>query len=91
MATLVLHAVPYWLATIDTRRMDKDDPRRTEILAYQREAVDALYAWASTPKIITPFADLVPAEPVTQPPRPAPNASIEEWIYYHQQMLTVLE
>ncbi len=37
MATLVLHAVPYWLATIDTRRMDKDDPRRAEILAYQRE------------------------------------------------------
>src|SRR5438105_11686149 len=25
MPTLVLHAVPYWLATIDTRRMEKED------------------------------------------------------------------
>lgn len=46
MPTLILHAAPYWLATIDTRRMDKDDPRRLEILNYQRNAVDALYAWA---------------------------------------------
>jgi hypothetical protein len=91
MATLVLHAVPYWLATIDTRRMDKDDPRRAEILAYQREAVDALYAWASAPRKIAAPADLVPAEPISQPARPAPDASIEEWIFYHQQMLTVLE
>ena len=32
MPTLVLGAVPYWLATIDTRRMEKNDPRRQEIL-----------------------------------------------------------
>jgi hypothetical protein len=32
MPTLVLRAVPYWLATIDTRRMEKNDPRRQEIL-----------------------------------------------------------
>lgn len=79
MPTLVLHAVPYWLATIDTRRMDKEDPRRAEILAYQREAVDALYAWASTPRAIAAPTHLVPAEPITQPARPAPDASIEEW------------
>ena len=91
MATLVLHSVAYWLATIDTRRMGKDDPRRVEILAYQREAVDALYAWASTPKAIAAPAHLVPAEPITQPARPAPDATTEEWIIYHQQMLTVLE
>jgi len=91
MATLVLHGVAYWLATIDTRRMDKDDPRRAEILAYQRDAVDALYAWASTPRAIAAPTDLVPAEPITQPARPASDASIEEWIIYHQQMLQVLE
>jgi len=91
MATLVLHSVAYWLATIDTRRMDKDDPRRVEILAYQRDAVDALYTWASTPRAIAAPTNLVPAEPISQPTRPAPDASIEEWIEYHQQMLAVLE
>lgn len=91
MPTLVLHAVPYWLATIDTRRMDKDDPRRAEILAYQRGAVDALYTWASTPKAIAAPAELVPAEPVTQPTRPTMDAPLEEWIYYHQRMAALLE
>jgi hypothetical protein len=91
MATLVLHGVAYWLATIDTRRMDKADPRRAEILAYQRDAVDALYAWASTPRTIAAPTNLVPAEPITKPSRPAPDASIEEWMMYHQQMLQVLQ
>ena len=91
MATLVLHGLAYWLATIDTRRMEKEDPRRAEILAYQRDAVDALYAWASSPRTIAAPTNLVPAEPVTQPTRPAQDASIEEWIVYHQQMLQVLE
>lgn len=50
MPTLILFSVPYWLATIDTRRMDKNDERRLEILDYQRNAVAALYAWAQSPK-----------------------------------------
>ncbi|MFL5626275.1 MAG: phage antirepressor N-terminal domain-containing protein [Ktedonobacteraceae bacterium] len=91
MATLVLHGVAYWLATIDTRRMDKADPRRAEILAYQRDAVDALYAWASTPRAIAAPTKLVPSEPVTEPARPGPDASNDDWIIYHQQMLQVLE
>lgn len=91
MATLVLHAVPYWLATIDTRRMDKDDPRRAEILAYQREAVDALYAWASTPKAITAPANLIPAEPITQPTRPDRDAPLTEWHDYYLRMAAIIE
>jgi P22_AR N-terminal domain len=91
MATLVLHGVAYWLATIDTRRMDKDDPRRTEILAYQRDAVDALYAWASTPRAIAVPTNLVPAEPITQPTRPAPDASLPEWHEYYLRMAAVIE
>jgi hypothetical protein len=91
MPTLVLNSVPYWLATIDTRRMEKNDPKRREILEYQHHAVNALYVWASTPRVIAAPTNVVPAEPITQPARPAPDASIEEWIYYHQQMLTVLE
>jgi len=67
MSTLVLHAVPYWLGTIDTRRMKKDDPKRSEILHYQRKVVDVLYAWAQSPKAIATPTNLVPAEPITNP------------------------
>ena len=87
MATLVLHAVPYWLATIDTRRMDKDNPQRLEILQYQREVVDVLYEWASMRKP----QKLVPAEPITRPETPGRGATPDMWIEYHQQMLAFLE
>ena len=91
MPTLVLDSTPYWLATIDTRRMAKDDPNRLEILDYQRRAVAALFAWASSQKAIAAPRNLVPAEPITEPVRPTLDASVEEWIVYHQQMLAVLE
>jgi len=92
MPTLVLDSVPYWLATIDTRRMAKDDPNRLEILDYQRRAVAALFAWAaSTPKTIAAPTNLVPSEPIIEPVRPAPDASLDDWIEYHRQMTAVLE
>jgi len=91
MPTLVLHAVPYWLATIDTRRMEKDDPRRLEILSYQRDAVDALYEWAQSPKAIAAPANLVPAEPITKPIPPADDATLEEWREYHRQMVVWID
>ena len=91
MPTLVLHAAPYWLATIDTRRMEKEDERRLEILRYQREVVDVLYAWASTPQAIAAPTDLIPVEPIIEPTRPTPDASLNEWIEYHQRMAAVLE
>jgi len=88
MPTLVLHSVPYWLATIDTRRMKKDDERRLEILNYQRNAVDALYAWAaSAPRAIAAPPNLVPAEQITKPTPPADDASLDEWREYHRQMV----
>src|SRR6266702_1311541 len=71
MPTLVLNSVPYWLATIDTRRMKKEDPKRLEILEYQHHAVAALYTCASSLKAVVAPADLVLAEPITQPTRPA--------------------
>lgn len=89
MAVLVLHAVPFWLAGIDPKRVREEV--KPDVLRYQREVVDVLYAWASTPRAIAPPASLVPSEPITRPTRPAPDASIEEWIVYHQQMLQVLE
>jgi len=86
MPTLILHAVPYWLATIDTRRM-KDDAQRREILQYQRKVVDVLYEWAARPRP----KNLVPSEPITQPTAPEPGATREMWMRYHQQMLAFLE
>ncbi len=90
MPTLVLDSVPYWLATIDTKRV-KDAGKRREILHYQKRAVAALYDWASSLKAVAALPKLVPAEPITEPTRPASDASLEEWIEYHQQMVAVLE
>lgn len=92
MPTLVLDSVPYWLATIDTRRMAKDDPKRLEILEYQRRAVAALFAWAaSIPKAIATPMNLVPAEPITKPVVPADDASLDEWREYHRQMVVWID
>lgn len=85
MPALVLRSVPYWLGTIETRRM-KDEEKRLEVLYYQREVVIALFEWASTRKP----RKLVPAEPIVQPTPPAPGASIDEWIIFHEQMAAVL-
>jgi hypothetical protein len=87
MPTLILFSVPYWLATIDTRRMDKNDERRLEILDYQRNAVAALYAWAQSPKGEVTPPGLVPSEQVTKPAPPGDNASLDERREYHRQML----
>lgn len=43
MPLLALKSIPYWLATIDTRRMSKEDGRQQELLEYQRSALLALY------------------------------------------------
>jgi len=91
MPTLVLDSVPYWLATIDTRRMDKEDPKRLEILEYQHRAVAALYAWASSPRTIAAPTNLVPSEPVTQPARPAPDATLADWHEYYVRMAAIIE
>jgi hypothetical protein len=87
MPTLVLRSVPYWLATIDTRRMEKNDPRRLEILEYQRNAVDALYAWATSIKEAPALADMVPSEQISKPTLPGDNASLEERREYYRQMV----
>src|SRR5260370_39594972 len=90
MPTLVLDAAPYWLATIDTKRV-KDTEQRLEILHYQKGAVAALFAWASSQKAVAAPTNLVPSEPIIEPTRPAPDASLDDWIEYHRQMTAVLE
>jgi hypothetical protein len=88
MPTLVLDSTPYWLATIDTKRV-KDPEQRLEILHYQKKAVAALFAWASSLKVAP--STVVPSEPIVEPKRPGPDASNDEWIEYHEQMLAVLQ
>src|SRR5260370_31647208 len=72
-----LHAAPYWLATIDTRRMEKDDPRRLEILNYPRNALDAPFAWAQSPQAPAPPTNPVPSEQNHKPNPPPEDARHE--------------
>jgi len=85
MAVLVLHSVPFWLAGIDPKRVREEI--RPEVLRYQKEVVDVLYAWASAPKAIAAPAKMVPAEPM----QPAPDASALAWAEYHRQMVAFYE
>ncbi|HEU5376071.1 MAG TPA: phage antirepressor N-terminal domain-containing protein [Ktedonobacteraceae bacterium] len=91
MPTLILRSVPYWLATIDTRRMEKEDPRRLEILEYQRNAVDALYAWATSIQEASISPLLVSDEPISKPEVPPQGATPQEWLAYNRQMVKFLE
>ena len=90
MPTLVLHSVPYWLGTIDTKRM-KDQEKRLEVLHYQKEVVDVLYAWASSPRAIAAPKRVVPAESITRPAQPAQDAPLAEWREYYQRMAALIE
>jgi hypothetical protein len=87
MAALILRSTPFWLAGIDAKRVREEI--RPDIIRYQREVVDVLYAWAQAPKV-APTA-LVPAEQITRPTPPANDASLTEWREYHRQMVTWLE
>src|SRR5438045_1706656 len=60
---------------------------RPEILRYQREVVDVLYAWAQSPKAIAAPAGLVPAEQITKPAAPDDTADMEAWREYYRQMI----
>ena len=94
MAVLVLRAVPFWLAGIDPKRVREEI--RPDILRYQREVVDVLYAWAQTSKTPAAVAEgqtsyLVPAEPVTTPLKPEQGGTLEQWREYYLRMAAVIE
>lgn len=81
MPSLLLNAVPFWLATIDASRIDDED-RRATVIRYQRECMDVLYQH---------FADraqraIIPSQALPQPQQPAPDAEHDIWIAYHQEM-----
>jgi P22_AR N-terminal domain len=87
MSALILRAVPFWLAGIDPKRVREEI--RPDIIRYQREVVDVLYAWAQAPKV-APTA-LVPSEPLPQPTRPAQDAPLAEWHEYYVRMVALTE
>jgi hypothetical protein len=84
MSALTLRAVPFWLAGIDPKRVREEI--RPDIIRYQREVVDVLYAWAQSRKTLPSSAVVVPVEQNVQPIAPAQNASALAWAEYHQQM-----
>ena len=86
MPALTLRALPFWLAGIDSSRLDPSvEPM---ILAYQREVVEVLYRYYAEQKLEPAApATLVPAEPIVQPVVPAQDASNDAWLAYHEQMV----
>jgi len=72
MAALVLRSVPFWLAGIDVKKVSEEV--RPDLIHYQREVVDVLYAWAQTQKTLPAPTNLVPSEPIPQPVPPESGA-----------------
>lgn len=85
MAVLILHAVPFWLAGIDPKRVRPEI--RPEILRYQREVVDVLYAWVQSPKAMAAPTGLVPVEQIAKPEVPTDDAGLDAWREYYQRMV----
>ena len=88
---LTAWAIPTWLTGIKTARVAPQ--KRPAILAFKREAADALYKHFSQaqPRDLPAPSSLVPAEPITQPDYPPSGASPAVWLRYHQQMVAFLE
>ena len=88
MAVLILHAVPFWLAGIDLKRVRQEI--RPEILRYQREVVDVLYALEQSPKAMAAPTGLVPVEQIAKPEVPTDDAGLDAWReYYHRMVLWI--
>ncbi len=85
MPTLVLRSLPYWLLGVDPGRARPE--MQAEILRYQEEAVDVLYAWAQSPAALEAPAQFLPTEVPSKPiTAPGPEASIMELANYHEAM-----
>ncbi|HLW00104.1 MAG TPA: phage antirepressor N-terminal domain-containing protein [Ktedonobacterales bacterium] len=86
MPSLTLRALPFWLAGIDTSRLDP--AMEPVILAYQREVVEVLYQhFAQKRQALAVPPSLVPAEPILKPETPAQDAPPDAWLAYHEQMV----
>lgn len=84
---LVLHAVAYWLATIDAKRVR--DEARPDVVKYQKEAVDVLYAWAQQPRSLPALTEPqahVSSTLIAPIVEPGPEATHREHAAYHELM-----
>jgi hypothetical protein len=93
---LIAWAIPVWLQGIKVSRLAPE--KQPAILAFKREAADVLYQHFAArqrgeavalpaPAAVVP---VVPSEPIAKPEYPGPNASEDELIDYHEQMLAFL-
>jgi hypothetical protein len=91
MPALLLHGLPGWLYTIDETRARQDDAREA-VIRFQREATDVLAEhFARRPAELTPPPNLVPSEPIARPASPDDDATPEDWLEFHRQMIRWLE
>ena len=85
MTALALHGLPGWLYTIDETRVKEE--AREGVIMFQYEATDALYRYfAERPAELAPPADLIPAENIEKPTRPASNAAPGLLAEYYENM-----
>jgi hypothetical protein len=85
MPTLILRSLTYWLLGIDPGRARPD--MQADILRYQEEAVDVLYAWAqSSTALMAPSPSLPTEIPGKPSAEPGPDASKAELASYHEAM-----
>lgn len=91
MEMLTAWAIPTWLTGIQLKRVAPE--KRAAILAYKREAADALYRHFSQAQVreLPAPSSLVASEPITQPDYPPSGAPPSAWLRYHQQMVAFLE
>lgn len=89
MGVLTAWAIPLWLTGIQTRKVAEE--KRPAILAFKKQAANALYEHFSQLKLPPPPATLVPSEPIEKPRYPDDSASLDERQKYHRDMITWLE
>jgi hypothetical protein len=89
MPVLTAWAIPLWLTGIQVRKVAEE--KRPAILAFKKQAANALYEHFSQLKLPPPPATLVPSEPIEKPRYPDDSASLDERQKYHRDMITWLE
>jgi hypothetical protein len=90
MEMLTAWAIPMWLTGIKLSRVAPE--KRPAILAFKREAADALYRHFSRPQEqLVPPSTLVPAEPIAKPEQPARGAPLADWRTFHEAMVAWID
>jgi antirepressor protein len=88
-SVLTAWAIPLWLTGVHITRLAES--KRAAILAFKKQAANALYEHFSQLKLLPPPATLVPSEPIEKPGYPDDSASFDERRKYHRDMITWLE